>query len=168
MNTPLDADIAALSALCVSHGIQCAVAESCTGGLLSAHITALPGVSSWYAGGLIAYDNRVKTQILGIDPELLYAHGAVSEQVALHMAKGVCRLLGVRAAISITGIAGPDGGSREKPVGLTWIGCVVHDVAHARSFYFQGSREQIRRAACAEALRYPLAQFAQAPFTVTP
>ena len=160
MNTLLDSDIEALGALCVSHGIQCAVAESCTGGLLSAHITDLPGASRWFAGGLVAYDNRVKMQILGIDPELLHEHGAVSEQVALHMAQGVCRLLGVHAAISITGIAGPDGGSREKPVGLTWIGCVVYDATHTRSFYFQGSREQIRQAACAEALRYLLAQFA--------
>jgi nicotinamide-nucleotide amidase len=164
MNTRIDADInadiAALGVLCVSHGIQCAVAESCTGGLLGAHITALPGASRWFAGGLIAYDNRVKIQLLGIDPELLHAHGAVSEQVALHMAQGVCRLLDVHAAISITGIAGPDGGSREKPVGFTWVGCVLHDVAHAHSFTFQGTRQQVRQAACAAALRCLLAQFA--------
>ena len=159
MNTLLNTDIETLGALCVSRMIQCAVAESCTGGLLSAHITALPGASLWFAGGLVAYDNRVKIQILGIDPELLHEHGAVSKQVALHMAQGVCRLLDVHAAISITGIAGPDGGSREKPVGLVWIGCALHGAAHARSCYFQGSREQIRQAACAEALRYLLAQF---------
>jgi len=108
------------------------VAESCTGGLLSAHITALPGASRWFAGGLVAYDNRVKIQILGIDPELLHMYGAVSEPVALHMAQGVCRLLDVHTAVSITGIAGPEGGSREKPVGLTWVGCMLRGVAHAR------------------------------------
>ena len=159
MNTLLDANIEALGAMCVSRGIQCAVAESCTGGLLSAHITALPGASRWFAGGLVAYDNRVKIQILGIDPELLHMYGAVSEPVALHMAQGVCRLLDVHTAVSITGIAGPEGGSREKPVGLTWVGCMLRGVAHARSFYFQGSREQVRQAACAEAIRCLLAQF---------
>ena len=163
MNTFLEKDIEALGALCVSRGIQCAVAESCTGGLLGAHITALPGASRWFAGGLVAYDNRVKIQLLGIDPELLRMYGAASEQVALHMAQGVCRLLDVHAAISITGIAGPNGGSREKPVGLTWIGYVLHGVAHARSFCFQGSREQVRQAACAEALRCLLAQFSYTP-----
>jgi nicotinamide-nucleotide amidase len=159
MNTFLDADIEALGALCVSRGIFCATAESCTGGLLGAYITALPGASRWFAGGIVAYDNRGKIQLLGIDPELLHTHGAVSEQVALHMAQGVCRILDVQAAVSITGIAGPDGGSREKPVGLTWIGCALHGVTHARSFDFPGSREQVRQAACAEALRCLLAQF---------
>ena len=160
MNTLMDADIETLGALCVSRGIQCAVAESCTGGLLGAHITRLPGVSRWFAGGLVAYDNRIKIQLLGIEPKLLRAHGAVSEQVARRMAQGVCKLFHVHAAVSITGIAGPDGGSQEKSVGLTWIGCALHDVVHAYSFQFQGSREQIRQAACAEALRCLLAQFA--------
>ena len=159
MNTLLDANIEALGALCVSHGIQCAVAESCTGGLLSAHITALPGASRWFAGGLVAYDNRIKIQLLDIDPELLRAHGAVSEQVALHMVQGLCRLLDVQAAISTTGIAGPGGDSLEKPVGLVWIGYALHGVASARPFHFQGSREQVRQGACAEALRCLLAQF---------
>jgi len=163
MNTPIDADIAALGVLCVSHGIQCAVAESCTGGLLGAHITQLPGASRWFAGGLVAYDNRVKIQLLGIDPALLHAHGAVSEQVAFHMAQGICRLLNVHAAISITGIAGPDGGSREKPVGLVWIASLLHGVGHARSFHFQGTRKQVRQAACVEAIRCLLAQFTQTP-----
>jgi len=75
------------------------------------------------------------------------------------MVQGVCKRLHVHAAISITGIAGPDGGSPEKPVGFTWIGCALHGVAHASSFQFYGSREQVREAACAEALRCLLAQF---------
>ena len=159
MNTLIDADIETLGALCIAHGIQCAVAESCTGGLLGAHITRLPGASRWFAGGIVAYDNQVKIQLLGIEPGLLHAHGAVSEQVARRMAQGVCRLLHVHAAISITGIAGPDGGTPEKPVGLVWIGCALHGVVHARSFQLSGSREQVRQAACAEALRCLLAQF---------
>ena len=159
MNARIDADIEALGTLCVSRGIQCAVAESCTGGLLGAHMTRLPGASRWFAGGLVAYDNRVKIQILDIEPELLHECGAVSEQAARRMAQGICRLFHVRAAISITGIAGPDGGSPEKPVGLAWIACALHGSIHARSFQFQGSREQVRQAACAEAFRYFLAQF---------
>ncbi|MCL2122685.1 MAG: CinA family protein [Desulfovibrionaceae bacterium] len=159
MNTRIDADIETLGALCMSRGIQCAVAESCTGGLLGAYLTRLPGASRWFAGGLVAYDNRVKIQILGIEPELLREYGAVSEQAARRMAQGVCQLFHVPAAISITGIAGPDGGSPEKPVGLAWIGCALHGSVHARSFQFQGSREQVRKAACAEALHCLLAQF---------
>jgi PncC family amidohydrolase len=158
-NTLTDADIEALGALCVACGIQCAVAESCTGGLLGARMTRLPGASRWFAGGIIAYDNRIKTQLLGIDPDLLRAYGAVSEQTALHMALGVCKLMSVHAAVSVTGIAGPDGGSPEKPVGLVWIGCALQDAAQARPFRFQGSRTQVRRAACAEAIRCLLAQF---------
>ncbi|MCL1986232.1 MAG: CinA family protein [Betaproteobacteria bacterium] len=159
MNTRLDADIKALGAQCISRGIQCAVAESCTGGLLGAHITRLPGASRWFAGGVIAYDNHVKMRLLGVEPNLLHTHGAVSEQVARRMAQGVCTLLHVHAALSITGIAGPDGGSPEKPVGLTWIGCALRGDTQAWSFQFQGSREQVRQAACAEALRCLLAQF---------
>ena len=157
MNTPIDADIEALAALCISRGLQCAVAESCTGGMLGAYVTRLPGASRWFAGGIVAYDNRVKTQLLDIEPELLHAHGAVSEPAARRMAQGVRDLLRVHAAVAITGIAGPDGGSPEKPVGLAWIGCALPNAAHARSFQFQGTREQVRRAACAEAIRYLLA-----------
>ena len=159
MNARIDADIEALGALCISHGIQCAVAESCTGGLLGAHMTRLPGAARWFAGGLVAYDNRIKIQLLGIEPELLHEYGAVSEQAARRMAQGACRLFRVRAAVSITGIAGPEGGSPEKPVGLAWIACALHGSIHARSFQFHGSREQVRQAACDEALRCLLGQF---------
>ena len=157
MNATINADIEALGALCLAGGIQCAVAESCTGGLLGAHLTRLPGASRWFAGGIVAYDNRVKTQLLGIEPDLLRAHGAVSEQAALGMAQGVCELLHVHAALSVTGIAGPDGGSLEKPVGLVWIGCTLHGAAQARAFRLQGSREEVRQAACFEAIRSLLA-----------
>jgi PncC family amidohydrolase len=156
MNARISAVTEALAALCISRGLQCAVAESCTGGMLGAYATRLPGASRWFAGGLVAYDNRVKTQLLGIQPEVLHAHGAVSEQTARRMAQGVRKLLRVHAAVSITGIAGPDGGSPEKPVGLAWIACALPGAVHARSFQFPGSREQVRQAACAEALRYLL------------
>jgi PncC family amidohydrolase len=122
-------------------------------------MTALPGASRWFAGGLVAYDNRIKIQVLGIAAGLLLAHGAVSEQVARSMAQGIRSLLDVHAAISITGIAGPSGGSPEKPVGFIWIACALGDLVHAQSFQFRGSREQIRQAACAEALRCLPAQF---------
>ena len=120
-------------------------------------MTRLPGASRWFTGGIVAYDNLVKTRLLGVEPELLREHGAVSGQAALRMAQGVRNLLHVHAALSITGIAGPDGGSPEKPVGLVWIGCALHDAAQARAFHFQGSREEVRQAACAEAIRCLLA-----------
>ncbi|MDR2696162.1 MAG: CinA family protein, partial [Deltaproteobacteria bacterium] len=128
-------------------------------GLLGAHLTRLPGASRWFAGGIVAYDNRIKTRLLGIAPELLYAHGAVSEQAALGMARGVRELLHVHAAVAVTGIAGPDGGSREKPVGLVWIGCALYGPTQTRAFHFQGSREEVRQAACSEAIRCLLALF---------
>ena len=163
MRTLTDANIKAVAALCISRELQCAVAESCTGGMLGASFTRLPGASRWFAGGVVAYDNRIKTQLLGIEPELLHTHGAVSEQAARRMAQGVRKLLRVHVAVSITGIAGPDGDSPEKPVGFAWIGCALPSAVHARSFQFQGSREQVRRAVCAEALHYLLAQLRQCP-----
>lgn len=99
-------------------------AESCTGGLLGHRLTSVSGSSQWYRGGVIAYDNRVKEKVLGLSPTLLAADGAVSEAVALAMAEGVCRLLGTDLGLSTTGIAGPRGGTQEKPLGLVYLGLV--------------------------------------------
>lgn len=130
---------------------------------MGAHITRLPGASRWFAGGLIAYDNRVKTQLLGIEPGLVHQYGAVSEEVARGMALGVCRLLDVHAAMAITGIAGPEGGSREKPVGFVWIGCALRTLVQTRSFHFHGDREEVRQAACIQALRLLRGHLASRP-----
>lgn len=97
-------------------------AESCTGGGLADAITDVAGSSDYFMGGVVSYANRVKEQLLGVDPELLAAYGAVSEQVARAMAEGVRRLLAVDLAVGITGVAGPGGGTPEKPVGLVYIG----------------------------------------------
>ncbi len=103
-------------------GLTVAVAESCTGGLVGKHLTDVPGSSDYFLGGVTAYDNRVKTEVLGVPADMLAAHGAVSPEVAAAMAEGVCRLLGADCALSTTGVAGPDGGTATKPVGLVYIG----------------------------------------------
>ncbi|MGL4853518.1 MAG: CinA family protein [Phocaeicola sp.] len=104
-----------------------ATAESCTGGFLASSITSISGSSSYFKGGVIAYSNEVKTNLLGVDSALIEEHGAVSEEVAIAMANGVRKLLGVDCAIATTGIAGPDGGTKEKPVGTVWVAVVCQD-----------------------------------------
>ncbi len=102
-------------------GLTLATAESCTGGLLGHRLTNVAGSSDYYRGGVIAYSNAAKTALLGVDPGTLAREGAVSEVVARQMARGVCRLFQAEVGIGITGIAGPGGGSAEKPVGLVYI-----------------------------------------------
>lgn len=102
-------------------GLTLAVAESCTGGLLGDHITDVPGSSDYFLGGVLSYSNQVKHRLLGVQAETLAAHGAVSAQCAAEMAQGARRLVGSDAALSVTGIAGPGGGSDGKPKGLTYI-----------------------------------------------
>jgi nicotinamide-nucleotide amidase len=125
-------------------GIHIATAESCTGGLLGARITAIPGSSTSYVGGIVAYDNRIKQRQLGVPRALLEQHGAVSGEVAAAMATGAAERLGTESAISITGIAGPGGGSTEKPVGLVFVGVQVRGEVWSERFQFGGDRDQIR------------------------
>jgi nicotinamide-nucleotide amidase len=141
-----------LHALLLERALTVSVAESCTGGLLGAALTALPGSSNTFTGGIIAYANAVKLQQLGVLPATLEAHGAVSGQVAAEMAAGVRRRLGSDLALAVTGIAGPGGGSPEKPVGLVWIGLVSADTTLTRPFHFPGDRQAIRTAAVNAAL----------------
>jgi nicotinamide-nucleotide amidase len=129
-----------------------AVAESCTGGLLGARITAVPGSSRTFVGGVVAYDNDVKLGLLGVSADSLATHGAVSEAVAREMAIGVAKALGAEAAASVTGVAGPDGGTAAKPVGTTWIGVLVGGQVRAFSYVFPGDREVVRRRAAQAAL----------------
>jgi nicotinamide-nucleotide amidase len=135
-----------------SAGVRLAVAESCTGGLLGGRLTEIPGSSDVFVGGIIAYDNAVKVQALGVGQDVLDQHGAVSEAVARAMAVGAAERLGVGAALSVTGIAGPGGGTEQKPVGTVWIGCVVEGVVGARHAQFAGSRHEIRARAAQAAL----------------
>jgi nicotinamide-nucleotide amidase len=136
---------------CRMSGLKLAVAESCTGGLLGERITNVPGSSDVFLGGVIAYENSVKRDLLGVRQDDIDAHGAVSEQVALQMASGVKAKLGAGVAISITGVAGPGGGTPDKPVGLTWIG-VDFLTPKARRFLLIGDRSEIRQRAAQSAL----------------
>jgi nicotinamide-nucleotide amidase len=135
----------------LANGMRIAVAESCTGGLLGGRLTEVPGSSAWFAGGVIAYDNTVKTRELGVSADLLSVHGAVSEPVARAMAEGVRQRFGTDLGVSITGIAGPDGGSDEKPVGTVAI-ALAGPSARARVFRFAGDRPMIRQQSVLAAL----------------
>jgi nicotinamide-nucleotide amidase len=145
---------AALAA-CRGAGWRLAVAESCTGGMLGAHLTAVPGSSDVVVGGVIAYDNRLKTDLLDVPGGLLETHGAVSAPVARAMASGACSRLRADIAVSITGVAGPGGGSEARPVGTVWFGlCRPGAPVRARHERFPGTREEIRRRAVQFALRW--------------
>jgi nicotinamide-nucleotide amidase len=137
--------------LCRAHGVRLAVAESCTGGLLGARITAVPGSSDVFVGGVQAYENSAKIALLGVDPAQIIAHGAVSEEVAIAMARGVRIRLETDVGISITGIAGPAGGTPDKPVGTVWIALdgPRPDTLGVRLF---GDRAEIRERAAQAAL----------------
>jgi PncC family amidohydrolase len=110
-----------LQATCLERGLTVAIAESCTGGLVAHAITEVPGASAYLRGGIVAYANEAKVELLGVAPDVIDAHGAVSAQVALAMADGARRRLGADLGAGVTGVAGPDGGTAEKPVGLTYI-----------------------------------------------
>lgn len=130
--------------VCRERGYSIAVGESCTGGLLGARLTAIPGSSDVFHGGIIAYENSVKTKLLGVSDVTLKEHGAVSEQVAREMAEGSARVLGTTVGIGITGVAGPGGGTPEKPAGTVWI--AVAGVGETRTLgrMYVGDREEIR------------------------
>ena len=121
-----------------------AIAESCTGGLVSSLITNVSGSSKYFTGGIVAYSNDVKINILGVPEALIKRHGAVSRQVALEMAIGARELLDSRIALSITGIAGPTGGTKEKPVGTAFIAVSSARKTKIRKVRFKGSRESIK------------------------
>jgi nicotinamide-nucleotide amidase len=137
---------------CHAQGLTIGVAESCTGGLLGARLTSIPGSSSVVTGGVIAYSNAVKQALLGVSTETLERHGAVSEQVAVEMAGGVRNRLAVDIGVSITGVAGPGGGSPDKPVGLVWIAVDVRGDVRPYGSRFIGDRAEIRFRATQAAL----------------
>ena len=134
-----------LQAACLATGTTVALAESCTGGLVAAALTDRAGSSGYVAGGVVSYSNDAKRDLLGVDPDVLAAHGAVSAQVARAMAVGARERFGATIAGSVTGIAGPDGGSAAKPVGLTYL--AVADVAgvEVRRIVWTGDRAANRR-----------------------
>jgi len=134
-------------------GLTLAVAESCTGGLLGARLTAVPGASSWFHGGVIAYDNSVKTKLLGVSAALIKKHGAVSAESAEALARGARKAAGTDIAIAITGVAGPDGGTKEKPVGTVFVSVYGPGAAfRAKRHDIHGPREVVRTRAAGAAL----------------
>lgn len=135
-----------------ARGLTCATAESCTGGGVGSAITSVPGSSAVFYGGVISYDNSVKENVLGVASDTLATVGAVSSDCAAQMAVGARRLLKTDLAVSLTGIAGPDGGSAEKPVGLVWFGLATADGVRTEKAIFPGDREEVRRHAILHAL----------------
>jgi len=141
-----------LVALLRAQGLTCATAESCTGGGVGSAITSVAGSSAVFAGGVISYSNDVKNRVLGVSADDLARVGAVSAEVAAQMAAGVRRLMDVDLAVSLTGIAGPDGGSADKPVGLVWFGLATRDGVRTEKAIFRGDRAKVREQAVMHAL----------------
>ena len=137
---------------CRARGLMVATAESCTGGGLGRRVTSIPGSSAWSRGGLIAYANDIKIGLLGVPPELLAHEGAVSGPVAEGMARGARERCGATWGLAITGIAGPGGGTPEKPVGLAFLACADAAGVRVERHRFPGDREQVREWAIAYAL----------------
>ena len=137
----------------LASGARISVAESCTGGLLAARLTERAGASSFFVGGVIAYEDAAKRAILGVDGALLQEHGAVSGVVAEAMATGVRAAFRTDIGIGLTGISGPTGGTKEKPVGMVWI-CVAgpHHLMNVQRFNLNGDRKAIRQGAVAAAM----------------
>lgn len=132
-------------ALCKRRGLTLATAESCTGGLAAKELTDVPGASAVFVGGVVSYWSEVKAKVLGVPRPLLAEYGAVSEPVARAMAEGARRLTGADAALSVTGVAGPDRDDRGNDVGTVFIALAAHDVTLCRPLALSGSRDEIRR-----------------------
>jgi nicotinamide-nucleotide amidase len=141
-----DADLAAVVLdQCRRLGLKIGVGESCTGGLVGGRLTAVPGSSDVFLGGVIAYANAVKESLLGVEPAMLRAQGAVSEAVARQLATGARAATGAAVGLGVTGIAGPDGGTHEKPVGTVWIAGDIDGDVHSLGLRLWGDRDEIRR-----------------------
>ncbi len=133
-------------------GFRLSIAESCTGGLISSKITQVPGSSQWFSGSIVAYSNALKEKLLKVEQELILQHGAVSAQVARAMAKGIAQCTDTQLGLSVTGIAGPEGGTREKPVGTIYIGMFLNGDLTDHLFHFSGNRKQIQEITAQTAL----------------
>lgn len=133
--------------------LKLGLAESCTGGLVGHRVTNVPGSSEYFTGGVVAYAYEAKVAMLGVSWDTLNTYGAVSRETVLEMARGVRDLLAVDISVSVSGIAGPGGGTAEKPVGTTWIGLAAAEGEWARKFIFDGDREQNKTFSADEALR---------------
>lgn len=143
----------ALAAALLARGWRLATAESCTGGLIAAACTELSGSSNWFDRGFVTYSNEAKSEMLGVDPALIAQHGAVSEVVARAMAFGAVRHSRAQVSVAVTGIAGPTGGTPQKPVGTVWFGFQVDGQLSSEACRFDGDRAAVREATVRHALR---------------
>lgn len=147
---------AQMGGLLRERGLKIAFAESCTGGLLSNRVTNLPGSSEYFLGSMVAYAYEAKANLLGVSWDTLNTHGAVSRETVLEMARGARTAFQADLAASISGIAGPGGGTPAKPVGTVWLALAAPEGEWARHFHFSGEREQIKAASADAALQLVL------------
>ena len=150
--------VAQLATALKARGQFMATAESCTGGLIAGACTDLSGSSDWFERGFVTYSNAAKCEMLGVPAALIEAHGAVSEPVARAMAAGALAHAPVQLAVAVTGVAGPTGGSADKPVGTVWVGWCVNGRTHSERQRFDGDRAAVRAATVRHALAGLLAR----------
>ena len=141
-----------LAAKLTEKGWMLATAESCTGGMIAAACTDLAGSSQWFDRGFVTYSNEAKTEMLGVPAELIAKHGAVSEEVVRAMAEGAIRHSRAQVSIAVTGVAGPAGGTVEKPVGTVWVGWCLKDQTQVQCLHLAGTRSDVRAATLTKAL----------------
>ncbi len=145
---------AVVAELLIKKGLTIAIAESCTGGLLSGRLINYPGISSVFMEGVVSYSNQSKIRLLGVRAETLEKHGAVSENTAKEMAEGICKVANTDVGVSITGIAGPDGGTKTRPVGLAYVGICINGITKIKKVNSTGSRNRIRNMLTTTALDF--------------
>ena len=150
--TSIEELVQQLATKLIEKGWMLATAESCTGGMIAAACTDLAGSSQWFDRGFVTYSNEAKTEMLGVPAELIAKHGAVSEEVVRAMAEGAIRHSRAQVSIAVTGIAGPGGGSAEKPVGTVWVGWCAAST-HAQKIHADGQRHDIRSTTTRETLQ---------------
>jgi nicotinamide-nucleotide amidase len=165
-SVPTDVELAALATRTAAgmqqHALMLVTAESCTGGWIAKALTDLSGSSAWFEAGVVSYSNEAKMSLLGVKQETLARTGAVSEATVLEMVSGALMRLHAGVAVAVTGIAGPTGGTAEKPVGTVWIGWQRRGhAAYARRFHFPGDRDAVRRQTVAAALAGVLAMLTE-------
>jgi PncC family amidohydrolase len=167
LSTPDDVELPELAThlqdSAVRRSLTVATAESCTGGLIGHSITAVAGSSAYYLGGVVSYSDDVKTSLLHVSTSTLDRHGAVSAQVAVAMAEGVRGVVGAEFGVSVTGVAGPDGGTEAKPVGLTYVAAAGPDSHRVRRFVWSGDRTANKERSAAAALELLIELIEAAP-----
>ena len=152
-NQALEADLIQISTTLLARGWMLATAESCTGGMISAACTDLAGSSQWFERGFVTYSNEAKAEMLAVPPGLIEEHGAVSEPVARAMADGALAHSRAQVSLAVTGVAGPTGGTKAKPVGTVWFAWCVGGETHSEMQHFAGDRAAVRMATVRYALK---------------